>query len=700
MPLLLLLAAASPLALAGPVKPAGQVSVSGVVEVPLYAGLGMHDLGSYVEAKVGDKTLYLRLATGHRELKLTEAALGRIGVKASGKDGEKKAKIDTLELGGAKLTGLTVTVGSAGMSGEIAVDGELGLPGIEGLAYAILPSQGKLKLATGTDGAGLVSGVGTAVPAESKDKAVSKKIGKSKEDVYPVPLYTTVKWSGVDIPTRLVIEGHSSWIAREVEGVSWYNVADAANTAIQLPAAPGYNDAEWRVERREASIAGLTTPVSVERRGVGPVWVFNVNAGLGGDVLVGMDLAVDPSTRTLAVKVAGETKKASYDAVYEARLREALEPKPGKDGAAPDEDAKKAARKAGLAPLAAFLLSEGRIDEGVAAYKELADAADGDCAPLAKYGSALVSAGQGAEAVAPLTQAAELYAPWAALPLAEREKISKDHAAAEKKKEEWTGQRPQSHACHVAPGMLALAQLQAGNAAAVATLYPAQLDLDENLPLVAGTSALLQQQYDAAQAAYRQALKLRGGNFEEARVGLYLAMAPTNYEAAREQLERLRLRVGRHTDPLLARLYIEGARARGGASAVRAALDDLLAADPGEGLLLALRSRERAQAGDPAGAAQDWSAARSTFEAQLASKPNDGGLWASWAAALTAAGELDAARKAADTAVKLAPRSAAAWLALSDVQQAAGDAAGARSSAARAGSMGSENPAYALLLAR
>ncbi|MFN7147119.1 MAG: tetratricopeptide repeat protein, partial [Myxococcota bacterium] len=393
-------------------------------------------------------------------------------------------------------------------------------------------------------------------------------------------------------------------------------------------------------------------------------------------------------------------KRADYAPAYVANLRAALEAKPGKDGAAPDDAAKKAARTGGLGALAGFLEARGRYDEAIEARKELTVAKADDCTSWTSLGTALVSAGRPAEAIEPLTKASALYQPWAVLPLSEREQVAKDKAAAEKKKEEWTGPKPQDHACHVAPGYLALAQLQSKNPAAVASLYPAQLDLDTTLPLAAGNAALLQGQFDAAQAAYLQALKLSGGKSEAARVGLYLALAPKDYAAARQQLERLRLGYHGDTDPLLVRLYVEGVRQSQGAEGVKTALDALLAADPGNAVLLAQRSKERAAAGDAAGAAADWTAAKERFEARLAALPNDADTIAAWASALAAAGQGAEAQKAAETATKLAPANGMAWLAAADAATAVGDAAKAAEARARAGMVWASHPGYALLLAQ
>lgn len=702
MPILLLLAAALPSALAGDAKPIGEAAVSGVVEVPLYGGLSGEDATSYVEATVGEKKLLLRLATGHRKLVLSDAAVGKLGLKASGGEGKKTAKVETLALGGATFSGLTASVGPVTPSGAFAVDGEIGLPGFEGLAFAVVPSAGVLRLASGADGVGLVAAVGSGAPATSSWKESKVKVGKSTEKLPGPTIAVPAKWSGVEVGAELAIEAPSSWVAREIEGADWFTVTKGAKAVVDLPDAPGFQVAEERHEWREVGLGGAAVGTYVRRVGKGPIALVEgtVMAEIGADVLGGVDLAYDPVSGTYAAKAAGAAKRGDYAATYEAALRAALEAKPGADGAAPTDDAVKAARKGGLGPLASYLEARGRHDEAVTARKELAEGDPDACAGWTSYGRSLVSAGRPAEAIEPLTKASALYQPWAALTPKERGELAKDFAKAEKAKQEWTGAKPQDHACHVAPGLLAVAELQAKNTAAVAGLYPKALDLDATLPLAAGNAALLQGQFEAAHAAYLQALKLAGGDHDAARVGIYLALAPRDFAAARKQLERLRLRYDGQTDPLLVRLYTEGVRAAQGAPGVLGALDALLAADPSDPVLLAQRSKERAAAGDKAGAAADWTAAKARFEARLSVTPNDADALAGWASALAAAGQAGEAQKTADAAVKLAPASGRAWLAVADAADAAGDGAKAASARAKAGVLWATNPGYALLLAQ
>jgi tetratricopeptide (TPR) repeat protein len=705
MHLLLLLASIglSP-AFAAPVKPFGTPVAQGVVEVPLYAGLDGSDPFSYVEATVGEQKLLLRVATGHRKLLLSDAAVGRLGLKASGGEGSKTTSVANLALGGVTFAKAKASIEPVNPSGTLPVDGEIGLPGAAGLAFAVVPSAGVLRMATGTGGEGLVAGIG-GTPGSygeaTKDRKVRVGAGE-KATLYASPINVDVAWSGVAVRAMLALEAPASWLSRELDGgETWYTVRNGENTPVSLPAAPVVARGETRAEWREVSVGGASQWASVDRPGQGPVWVFALDAKVGVDVLGTMDFAVDPTKHRFAAKAAPTVKKADYGPTYEATLRKALEVAPLKEGAPEPTAEEKAKTRAGaLAPLADFLETRGRMDDAVAARREIAAADPDVCTGWTSLGSTLIAAGHPADAVEPLTKASALYQPWAALSLEERADLGEAKAKSDKKKETWTGQVPQDHACHVAPGLLALAQLQAGNAAAVASIYPAQLDLDPNLPLAAGTADLLQGKFDDARAAYLQALKLTGEADEGARVGLYLALAPHDFPAARLELERLRLAYAGNTDPLLVRLYVEGIRKVQGADGVRSALTALLAASPADPVLLTQMGKELATAGDTAGAEKAFAAARSGLDERLRSLPADPALLAAHAGLLVATGQTAQAQAAAESAVKLAPDNGMAWLALSDAAAAAGDSAKAAESRKHAGMAWALNPAYALLLAQ
>lgn len=688
---LLALSLVMPAAEAAAVKPIGTVELQGTVETPLYGALDPSDPSSFVEVKVGEEKLLLKVASGHYELQLTEAALGRIGAKASGKEGAKTAKVAELQIGGLKVTNATAHVGDPA---GLGVDGQIGLPGL-GVAWAVLPSKGVVKFATGPDAAALVSSIGKAGPLVSSDKTIKTTVGAEKVELLATGSGTVVNWSGVAIPTAFKIEEPTSWLARELEGEDWYTLKDG-KAPVKLAEAPGRMDGAVRTEWREVSASGLAAWTEVQRRGQGPVWAAkdSLNATLGADVLARADFAADPTSDTASIATAATVTRGDWSATYEASLRKALEPAQPEGGEPMTAEAKAEARAGAAGPLADWLEGRGKFDEAISLRKEVTAANGDDCTSWLSLGSTLVAASRPGEAVEPLAKAAGLYAPWAALSLEERTEISEKKAAAEKKKEEWTGQSPQSHACHVANGLLAVAQVQNRNPGAVAELYPAQMDLDPTLAVAAGNAAMLQGKLDVAEAAYRRALTVSGGTNADARVGVYLATAPRSFASARLQIERADLTA----DPLLLRLYVEGVRAAEGADGVRKALDTLVAGRPGDGLLLAWRSHERTAAGDAAGAAQDLEASKARFAEQLASRPNDARLLAAWASALALTGDTAGAQAASMKALSLAPGDGVALLAAADVAAAAGDAAKAADNRKKAGVAMAANPAYALLL--
>lgn len=681
-------------------KPAGSIEVADVVEVPLYAGLDPADPAWFVQLDVGDKPLLLRVATGHSELRVTEAAAKRVGLKVTGGEGKKKAKLAEGKLGAATIVDATVTIATPGPEVPFDdYDGWIGLPGFPDAAWAVLPSEGKLKIAPAAKGAELLSGFGTPV-----DYAVSEtrkvKVGTEKEELKGGAIVAPVAFSGAETRASLKTEFVNTWLVREAEGQDLYTVKGAEpRDPMKLPAAPAWKAGERTMETRDVGLGGQTVTTTLDRRGQGPVSAYALWASVGQDVLGNFDLALDTANKKLALRPVTESKLADWAPTKEKALRDALTPKAAEGAEAPDAKAVEDAKKGGLGPLADFLASRGRLDEAVEARRELATLDAQSCTAWLGLGETLLEAGRPADAVEPLSKAAELYLPWSQLPLAERKAIAEDKAKAEKKGGAWEGSNPQDHACHVAPGLLAQAKVAQKDAAAVAALYPARLDLDPGLPLAAGTAALQKGDLEAAQAAFRQAIKLTiGEEAEEARAGLFLALREKDLGLALQQLERTRFRAEDGTDPQLVRLYVAALQATAGAPATVKALEDVLASDPGDVVLLTELGRVKAASGDAAGAEKAFAAATARLATLTARTPADPRLWALKAQLLAASGKVDDARAAAEKATKAAPGSGLAWLALADVETAAGNAAAAAEHLKRAGAVDVGNPAYAQLV--
>lgn len=681
-------------AFAADAKPAGDAQLAGPVEVPLYGGVDGADPYHYVEFVVGEQKLLMRLATGYDDVRLTEAAAKRLGLKAKGDD--KKAKVESATIGGLALSGVTVKVTGLADT-DFDADGELGLAAFPQLAWAIVPSQGVVRFAPAESGAQLVAQVGGQTLDYRGSGVRKEKLGKEKETLEATPYVVAGTWSGVTIDTELVTQTRTDMIPRELEEPTPYTVKDVAPAKIDLPDAPSFEVGVERYETREASVGGITATTIVARRGLGPKWVYLTHAQVGQDVLGAVDLAVDPVNHKLAMKAADTVTRASFTPTVEARLRKALEAKAA-EGETPTDKQVQDARKGGIPALSAFLWSTGRTDEAIELSRELTRLQPEACTSWLGLGSQLLDAGKAQDAVEPLTRAADLYLPWSQISLAERKDLAKDYAGAQEKETAWDGPVPQDHACHVAVGKLALAKVALKDAAAVAQLYPARLDLDPGLAIAGGLAALQAGKADVAEAAFRQAVKLTVGEEpEEARAGLFLALAARDPALAQAQLVRTRGRVGTGYDPYVLQVWAADVRARQGAAAAVAALKALVDTDPDAGPVQLAYGQALAAAGDTAGAAKAYAAAAQDTERALKLTPRHEGVLAVRAMTLAAQGNAAEAQKLAEQATKASPNFGLSWIAMADAAQAAGDATKAAEYRKRAGALELDNPIYAQL---
>lgn len=690
-----LLSLTVPSILAKPLEAAGESSLSGVVEVPLYAGFSSTDVGWYVELSSGETTLFMRLAAGDADFELSAAAAGRLGLKLKGKEGEQTASLDSASLGGVSLSDIDVTIGKPKMSGNIAVDGEIGLAAFPELSWLILPSEGVVRI--GAADASFTGTLGTQAISFTRADPDKVKIAGHSTDVKAAPFLVPVQISGATV-NALLSFGGPSWLAREAQGVDWYSVKNASKEPISLPAAPAYSKGEFDYEWRTVSVGGINVDTHVVRKGLGPVYLFQPNLSvIGQDVLHNMDIAIDAGAQKIAFREVSAPKLKDYSATYEARLRKALEP-----AADADADAQKAARLGGIPALSSWLVEHGKFEEAATLYREVVDDDPSTCTTWMSLGDYQLAAGRSADAVKSYQQAMDLYLPWAARPLKEREKLSKSKARADKAGREWTSAVPQDHACHVAPGKLAHAYLAEKNYTAIAQLYPSRLDLDGGLAMAAGSAALMQGRMADAEAAYRQAIKLNSitTSSANARIGLMLATAARSWETAAAQVDTYRLANDQGvTDFLAVRLLLQAGRSSGHGADALALLRKLVEADPENAVLLSQLAIELSRDG-AADAGAALTRAEQVFARELQARPTDATLWAAQAQLLLSQGKLDDARAAATKATQYDPGQALGWLALSDVESAAGNTEKATENLRHAGMVATGHPGYVVLLAQ
>ncbi|MBM4366476.1 MAG: hypothetical protein FJ102_09685, partial [Deltaproteobacteria bacterium] len=508
----ILLAAA---ALAKDLPPAGHASASGVVEVPLYTAPVPGVEGWFIEAKIGDKPVLFQIATEVDGVELSEAAASRVGLKPTGKEGEKKASIKQIDIGGVVITGVKASVGKPLGTG---IDGKIGPSSFPELAWAVLPSAGKVKL--GPAGAtSVASEVGSDLPYRHL-AAEEPKVGKEKIKIAPGPVLVPASISGVKLDTSIATGTPRGRVLSEVDtGATWYSVKDRVSTATPLPAVDGLEVADKEQEWRAVDLGGVQTWARLDRAGAGLAFSYLAPARAGFDVLQHFDLGVDPSRKAITLKPNSGNSAASYTSAYLARVEEGLKP-----AAEPPSDPD-AARQAQVGPVsgaASAYLAVGQYGKAVEYAKKWSELEPERCTSWHALGGAMLATGDAAGALPHLRKAADMYAPWAARPLEER----KDLAASEEKRAkrpDFDGVYSQPHSCHTAAGDVATALVAGGDGKGVADLYPSRLDLDNGLPRAAGTAQLLAGNAAAAEAAFRQAVKLSYSNDAAARAGMMLA---------------------------------------------------------------------------------------------------------------------------------------------------------------------------------
>lgn len=705
----ILLAAA---ALAKDLPPAGHASVGGVVEIPLYTAPAAGVAGWFIEAKIGDKPVLLQIATEVDGVELSESAAGRVGLKPTGKEGEKKASVKQIDIGGVVITGVKASMGKPAGTG---IDGKIGPSSFPELAWAVLPSVGKVKL--GPAGATSVASELGADTAYRHPAGEEPKVGKGKQKVLPYPVLVDVAVSGVKLGASLASGTARGRVVTEVDtGTTWFSVKNRSSAATPLPAVDGLHVADKEQEWRAVELGGVQTWARLDRVGAGLSYPFVAPARVGFDVLQHFDLGVDPSRKAITLKPNSGNSAASYTSAYLARVEEGLKP-----AAEPPSDPD-AARKAQIGPVsgaASAYLAVGQYAKGVEHARKWTELEPERCTSWHALGGAMLATGDAAGALPHLRKAADMYAPWAARPLEER----KDLAASEEKRAkrpDFDGVYSQPHSCFTATGDVATALVASGDGKGVAELYPSRLDLDAGLPRAAGTARLLSGESSAAGAAFRQAIKLSYGKDDAARAGMMLAApgrdASLQKEANGELSDEIRMSAGWDGDASLSlalaqfvgnpdsdvhgvryfAVYGETLRQAKGADGAIATIEAYLARAPWSiPGWLALASEQAAAGRD---AAASVARAQSLLDQQLPWNPRSVALFVYQAEAHRLAGGLVAAAASADKAIGIDAASADALFVRARVAEAQGEATGASYWRKRAGSVAAANPLFGSLL--
>lgn len=665
--LALLLGGVAAPAEARPLAPASKRPAPTSMALVLYAGLEPRDPFLYVEARVGSEPLLLRIDTASSEVHLAPSAVARLGLEPA--DETHRLRLDALELGDVVLQRV-LALGDDAPDQRYGVDGTLGLLAFPGVSWAVLPSRGVVLVGPNTDAPAMLAsvlGAPTVMDAGTlRERRV--RVGADARWVRDDYVNVDVPVSGVTLPAAWQTAQEHTWVAREVDRHD-YALGPEPAAATPLPEAPASRAGGLVVEGRDV----LGVPTRVERPALGSTALALPTAGVGIDVAQWFDLALDNGGHRVAVARAAALVKADYGDRLEARLRSALVPDDGTPTG-------RAAHDEALSAYALFLEQRDRQADAAFVRSALAQQSPESCGAWLAYGDDLAAAGKHADAAPALEQARALYERWAHRPLAQRRAD------------------PAPGACFVAAGHLAAARLVLGDLDAVQALY-ADLDLDPGLAITAALAALRAGDPAAAGARLRQALALSApGAADAARIGLFVALAPSRPEQAAAQLVASGARYDGATDALSLALLADLRRPAGG---VTADLRALVAASPADPVLAAALAVELRRAG--ASDADDAVArALGAFDAALASTPRDGRLWADYGLFMVSEGRLEDAERAGDLARVFAPSSGDTWLAAYAIRVGRPDwtptvAAAGDPDLARAAAVGVANPAYAAL---
>lgn len=668
------------------------VEIAGAVDAPLVraAGSGQARIavtlpaeelkGKDAKSKPAPRAKTAFWAVGYADENLiTSDYAEEIGAKISGKPG-KAHKPQTATVAELSIAGLTlhdlrfrVVDDPKGTAAE-GPGAYLALHTLAGVASAILPSEGVIRLVPADQGATLVSGLGGAASA-----------GRYELD--------DIHWHG----QRLFIGDSGPLVEGSFGGAQGkVQLSPASATTVVYSAAAGtaLNAVGRQWVRGAASAQGLKLG---EVHAAQLVWADGMAEGviatLGADVLHSVDIAFDPSSGQVALKAAATAKWSDLKAAEAAHakaelpLREADDAfkAPGSDekpeapateGAeAPKGDKKAAARHSDTGKA---LWAAGENSAAIEQFKLAAAAAGEDCHPYFLLGKALVQNGEAAAASEPLAKSAELFGKWERQSQELKQQINEaddDKKKAELPEGAYTTK--QDSACHKAPGYLAAVALTQGDHATVNAIYTAWLDLDRHLPHIQGISWWRQGKLAEAEGALRRSINLGGDDNFKTRIALgFVAHELGNDEAARGQIDALHARdlyPGFTASVLTAELldHVDG-RAKTVATLTERVAGNPLSVEAHVVLALALHRQ-----GDTAAVAAAVKAAEPVLIASERARAGGASVAASRAVLEALSGRPDDAFKTLKLAAVSGPTGSDWYLAKAIVHSLKGDASGA-----------------------
>ena len=597
----------------------GSVEMEGTIEVPLYTDAkGAPTMKTYMttdateEGERGDLVQLLPETSlivvsedfakrNDLEIKVTNKRL--IPVPDDFKVGGeiKYVKIPSVNLGGLVLNDVTALIAGSEkkINGSTFQGMTIGLGALP-TSYAVLNSKGVIKFSD--DGAGLMSEVGAkGVPYKSQTIMVGT-IGK--KDLFGSKK-TLLKANALIVDASF--NGSSETVAT---ALTFGKKSSSLDKYVDAPADISSYNADIRQDWLTATIGETSLPATYVNRATYQSFSDGLSTmgRIGNGVLIAYDIVVDKTSETIGMVEHDGFSFTSYYPIHLEEARKALEPKEeateesaesaeGSDSTDSTSEEAVALNVAGINGLISALEVAGGYTEALEQYALLiADEEEKtDCQLWLNYGHAQRVTGNLDGAHKAYTESARLYHSWWDIDLGRRMDINKAQGDMEESDIEAAKERSsgadinsvedgwyisQPEACYRSDGFVAAVDMLNGKYDAVESNYRSNLDLDANLAMVFGNSALIQGKTELAHEAFRQAIKLENGALERAsgRHALALVYADQGkWEQAnalfQESLEIL-------DNPLSAMMWLDNAIAQMGADSALKMVQDWSASHP------------------------------------------------------------------------------------------------------------------------
>lgn len=486
----------------------GGIAVEGTVEVPLYRGdYGEHRPLVRVETpgKRGPVSHLAVLDLAHGWTHIGWRTARQLGLvpeetRVMGRYAQVVV-IPEVKVGGLVLTDVPA---------EVVYDDTfvLGVGVFDGLASAILPSEGKVRFVAGSEGRALVDDLGGVV--------LARRQGRGKWKHHDEKL----RGNGFAVSVEGALAGEDGWLHLRTDAATTFGTEDIDDNRRRRRGGQVQLRARGRIGAAELAESWIVRDESLSDPDAGFV------GSLGYDQLYAVDLAVSPADGLVAAKkvlrprweraepVRLEIARAAHRAAGLPSGDDRVDRPPTMGfGAAEAPDPKgDPGRPAELRleqDLAMALWDTGALDEAIPFFLRASEAAGDRCGPHMELGlkrlrwsGALQQKPFIVELIRqPLREAGELYDRWAAL-----DPKVRDDVRAGRSVDEDVFQVEQERRCVTAWGTLMAAYVAQGNTTASSAIYKDHHGTDPLVAYAQGLSLLEQGQAKVAEIPIREAL--------------------------------------------------------------------------------------------------------------------------------------------------------------------------------------------------